>query len=227
MAYKSKDKFLEVGGKRWSFCHVDPALGIPCSKHSNHVYAMGSTQQFYTDPYLLKYFENLENKKSDLQDYWGEDINYTQVQGKPFGITDRKMILDNGVELTQIVATEDIYTKEYTEYADGIIHRGELGGFIEKPEGLIDGWVGHNAFVFGNSIIDGGAYVYDSTVRSSDVKASGSIIYSSVIGSKLTGDIDLNMCDVTETTMENLKADNSIIHHNEVKPLGMDSETDV
>lgn len=39
MAYKSKDKYLEKNGKKWSYCHVDPASGKPCTAHASHVSA--------------------------------------------------------------------------------------------------------------------------------------------------------------------------------------------
>ena len=210
--YKSKEKFLEKNGKRWSFCHVDPAGGVPCRVH-NHKYPMGSLQQQWDDPYMLKYFENLELKKSDLQDEWGEDIIYFQVPGKPFGITDRKMI-HNGVTLTQVVGTEDFNVDTDEGSHGGVILRGTLGGFVEKPEGLVDGWVGDNGYVYGNSIIDGGVYVYDSTLDSVTVNASGSIVCSKVSNSVLTGKVDLNFCTVNECNLDNLVSKNSTFEHN-------------
>ena len=218
MGYVSKEKFLEKNGKRWSFCHVDPASGVPCKLHVNHVYPVGSIQQQWDDPYFVKYFESLNNVHSDLQDFWGEDIVYKTVEGANFGVTDRKMIVGD-VTLVQVVAVKDFKVASDEGNNSGLVHRGELGGFIEKPEGLIDGWLGDNAYVYGDSIVNGGMYIYDSSVYDSTVDASGSVVYSKIVNSVLTGSVNVNFCDIADSEMSDLHASNKMFLNNKSKSL--------
>lgn len=218
MGYKSKEKFLEKSGKRWSFCHVDPSEGVPCKLHVNHKYPLGSPQQQWVDPYFVKYFENVGSLRSDLVDYWGEDIVYRNVEDKNFGITDRTMIVGD-VVLTQVVAVNDFTVDSDEGTNSGVVHRGELGGFIEKPEGLIDGWLGDNAYVYGDSIINGGLYIYDSNVYDSTLDGHGSVTYSKIVNSVLNGDLKVNFCDVADSELKDLHESNKMFLNNRSKSL--------
>lgn len=62
-------------------------------------------------------------------------------------------IFHTGLKLTRIRALVD--------YPNGHAKAGELGGYIEKSENLLDwGWVGDNAKVFDNAQVYGNAKVY-------------------------------------------------------------------
>lgn len=71
MAYKSKEKFLEKNGKTWSYCHVDPKIGKPCTAHASHVSAKDVTKNLKAVADMIED----ETIQDDAMDAFDEDAN--------------------------------------------------------------------------------------------------------------------------------------------------------
>lgn len=90
----------------------------------------------------------------------------------------------------RIIALKDI--------GDGLIKKGELGGFVESTKNLSqdgEAWIYDDSVVLGNASVTGNAQIYGKSIIFGDVRATSE---SSVCGSVIGGNIVLRHCDIVQ-----------------------------
>lgn len=84
MAYKSKEKFLEKNGKIWSYCHVDPKLGKPCTAHASHVSAKDFAKTLTAAAHGLEEAET----ENDIMDIFDTDEDFEMTEEEILAVSD-------------------------------------------------------------------------------------------------------------------------------------------